>query len=159
MQLSERLPVLVSPVVTSRPTVSSSNPLNGLPSCASDVAFVDHCAHLWIIFTYLCTHSPVLTKSFVMVTTFQVPWNSPDIFPGSVHYCYWCCVTQAYVFDCAICTLSTSLQICLQWLCMQKNSLTSAIQPPLLVGHQVEHPSDELLVWLSVCSKVQIVCI
>jgi len=34
----------------------------------------------------------------------------------------------------------------------------------LLVGRQEEHPaskklSDEVLVWLSVCSKVQIVCI
>ena len=104
MQLSERLPVLVSPVFTSRPTVSSSNPLNGLPSCASDVAFVDHFAHLWIIFTYLCTHSPVLTKSFVMVTTVQVPWNSmrfPWHFPRLcallllmlcyTSICFWLC--------------------------------------------------------------------
>ena len=34
----------------------------------------------------------------------------------------------------------------------------------LLVGHQEEHPackklSDEMLVWLSVCSEMQIVCI
>jgi len=45
------------------------------------------------------------------------------------------------------------------------NNLTISSMPlTLLAGQQEEHPackklSDEVLVWLSVCSKVQIVCI
>jgi len=61
--------------------------------------------------------------------------------------------------------------LCRGWLkYYQKNYtlITAEFMPysalTLLVGHQEEHPackkvSDEMLVWLSVCSEMQIVCI
>ena len=55
--------------------------------------------------------------------------------------------------------ISTSTSLCpLQYSTLEYSALT------LLVGHQEEHPackklSDEVLVWLSVWSEVQIICI
>jgi len=47
---------------------------------------------------------------------------------------------------------------------MPLNECLSSIALTLLIGHQQEHlackkMSDEVLAWLSVCSKMQMICI